>query len=261
MRTFTLSPEKLRNLRYHRGWTQSDLAHKAGVSEKTVANAERGKPLYASTASLIAEALEVEPEALNTANALIYIADDPEKMAFAKFVARGFGMLLDDVLDRPDAAAVLGLSFLIARLTSLIEDFRKTAAYLDQWQQEINLETHLNDRCLVNFGHYFDRELTKFRIAIVESTNLFEPWPALQEIVHFLRTRTDAHIVRVEECLHSTKQHLGEEEIFERLQRARQISIHLREDLQNAADALEMKRDGMRNDFWSNALAYLSPSE
>ncbi len=59
-RTF-VDGKLLRTLRLDNGYTQRDLARRAGVSERTVRNAERGSPVSPTTLGLLAQALGVPP--------------------------------------------------------------------------------------------------------------------------------------------------------------------------------------------------------
>lgn len=52
--------DKMKELRQTKGLTIEALAFKAGVSVRTVNNAERGKPINFSTAKLLAAALGVK---------------------------------------------------------------------------------------------------------------------------------------------------------------------------------------------------------
>ena len=64
MQGFQIDGPKLRYLRRARGWTQLELAVIAGVSERTVRNAERGRPLHRDFLDFLAGALAVEPTEL-----------------------------------------------------------------------------------------------------------------------------------------------------------------------------------------------------
>lgn len=59
-----LRGELIRTLRLSRGWSQLDLAERAGVGERTIRNAESGRFIEGSTASYVAGALDVELEQL-----------------------------------------------------------------------------------------------------------------------------------------------------------------------------------------------------
>jgi transcriptional regulator with XRE-family HTH domain len=63
-RTVLPDGEEVRRLRHARGWSQQNLADKAGLQPKTISNVERGKALYADTARRVAHALGVETEDL-----------------------------------------------------------------------------------------------------------------------------------------------------------------------------------------------------
>lgn len=63
-RSVSVDGEKLARLRRAMGWRVSDLAENAKCSEKTVQNAEAGKPIYISSAAAIAKALRIEYEDL-----------------------------------------------------------------------------------------------------------------------------------------------------------------------------------------------------
>lgn len=64
IRGVQLRGELIRSLRIGRGWSQLDLAERAGVGERTIRNAECGRVIEGSTASYIAGALEVTLELL-----------------------------------------------------------------------------------------------------------------------------------------------------------------------------------------------------
>ena len=50
---------RIRAARQARGWTQSDLAHKSGVSARTIHAVENGKPCRQATKRLLLNALGV----------------------------------------------------------------------------------------------------------------------------------------------------------------------------------------------------------
>jgi transcriptional regulator with XRE-family HTH domain len=64
MPNFEINGDKLRSFRRARGWTQLELAIIAGVSERTVRNAERGRPLRRDFLDFLATALDVGAEDL-----------------------------------------------------------------------------------------------------------------------------------------------------------------------------------------------------
>jgi transcriptional regulator with XRE-family HTH domain len=66
MSGFEINGPKLISFRRARGWTQLELAVIAGVSERTVRNAERGRPLRRDFLDFFAGALGVEPIELVT---------------------------------------------------------------------------------------------------------------------------------------------------------------------------------------------------
>jgi transcriptional regulator with XRE-family HTH domain len=53
-RAFTVKGSLLRDLRISRGWTQQEAADRAGVSDRTIRNAEMGGPLELRTIALLA---------------------------------------------------------------------------------------------------------------------------------------------------------------------------------------------------------------
>ncbi len=55
---------RLRELRLDHGWTQRDLARRAGVSERTVRTAEYGGPVSPATLGFLARALGTHPSRL-----------------------------------------------------------------------------------------------------------------------------------------------------------------------------------------------------
>lgn len=59
-----ISPRAIRNARMRRGMSVVELAELAGMAAKTVYEIERGNPCRISTVRRIAEALQVEVEAL-----------------------------------------------------------------------------------------------------------------------------------------------------------------------------------------------------
>jgi len=59
-----LNGQRLIDLYQRRGWSQQDLAEKAGLDVRTVAKVKRGGICDASTLQLLASALDIEPEAL-----------------------------------------------------------------------------------------------------------------------------------------------------------------------------------------------------
>lgn len=59
IRGLQLRGELIRSLRLAKGWSQLDLAQRAGVGERTIRNAESGRVIEGSTASYIAGALEI----------------------------------------------------------------------------------------------------------------------------------------------------------------------------------------------------------
>lgn len=64
IRGIQLRGDVIRSLRRARGWSQLDLAARAGVGERTIRNAEMGRIIEGSTASYIAGALEVSLDML-----------------------------------------------------------------------------------------------------------------------------------------------------------------------------------------------------
>ncbi|MEX2140433.1 MAG: helix-turn-helix domain-containing protein [Pirellulales bacterium] len=64
MADFQINGDKLRSFRRACGWTQLELAIIAGVSERTVRNAERSRPLRRDFVDFLATALDVEAEDL-----------------------------------------------------------------------------------------------------------------------------------------------------------------------------------------------------
>lgn len=64
IRGLQLRGELIRSLRLAKGWSQLDLAQRAGVGERTIRNAESGRIIEGSTASYIAGALEITLEKL-----------------------------------------------------------------------------------------------------------------------------------------------------------------------------------------------------
>src|SRR5688572_27792251 len=64
---FEIDGPRLRSLRQARGWTQLELAMLAGVSERTVRNAECGRPIRRGFLDFLAGALGVEPIELSRA--------------------------------------------------------------------------------------------------------------------------------------------------------------------------------------------------
>ena len=57
MPSLTPHGEKLRSFRVSLGWSQLDLALRAGVSERTVRNAEKSRPLHHDFLGYLAKAL------------------------------------------------------------------------------------------------------------------------------------------------------------------------------------------------------------
>lgn len=60
----TVRPDLVRTLLHNKGWSQDDLADKAGVNAKTVTRMLKGLPCNISTISFVAGALKVEPSAI-----------------------------------------------------------------------------------------------------------------------------------------------------------------------------------------------------
>lgn len=58
-RGIRLNGSAIRQGRIVRGWSQADLADKAGVAERTVRNAESGAPVKHHVADFVAGALEI----------------------------------------------------------------------------------------------------------------------------------------------------------------------------------------------------------
>jgi transcriptional regulator with XRE-family HTH domain len=56
--------EKIRKLRHGHGWTVDQLRRKAGCVERSIQNAENGRPIQVGTLAVIAGALKVEPREL-----------------------------------------------------------------------------------------------------------------------------------------------------------------------------------------------------
>jgi DNA-binding NtrC family response regulator len=66
MRSVVMRGEVIKRSRLSRGWTQEDLAERAGVSVKTVASAETGHSVFARTGARIANALGLPADVLLT---------------------------------------------------------------------------------------------------------------------------------------------------------------------------------------------------
>ena len=58
----------VKELRTAMGWTQPDLAMRAGISIQAVYRLESGKPILRSTLNLVAHALMVKPELITGVN-------------------------------------------------------------------------------------------------------------------------------------------------------------------------------------------------
>jgi transcriptional regulator with XRE-family HTH domain len=59
-----VDPQKVRQLRMTLGWTQPDLATRAGISKGTISNLERGRRPSLRTVRWVAEALRVRVQDL-----------------------------------------------------------------------------------------------------------------------------------------------------------------------------------------------------
>lgn len=55
---------KLRQIRERKGLSQRDLSERSGVTQATISNLEKGRPARFVTMRALAQALEVETEAL-----------------------------------------------------------------------------------------------------------------------------------------------------------------------------------------------------
>ena len=69
-RAFAVKGRWLRSLRISRGWTQQDAAERAGLSDRTIRNAEMGGPLELRSIALLAE-LYSAPGSLITAKDIL----------------------------------------------------------------------------------------------------------------------------------------------------------------------------------------------
>lgn len=76
-RAFACNRDFLRQLRLRNGWTQADLARRAGYSERLISKAEAGAPIARETISDLAEALSSEDEQLHWED----LACDPVQLA------------------------------------------------------------------------------------------------------------------------------------------------------------------------------------
>ena len=76
-RAFACNRDFLRQLRLRNGWTQADLARRAGYSERLISKAEAGAPIARETISDLAEALSSEEEKLHWED----LACDPIQLA------------------------------------------------------------------------------------------------------------------------------------------------------------------------------------
>lgn len=76
-RAFACNRDFLRQLRLRNGWTQADLARRAGYSERLISKAEAGSPIARETISDLAEALSSEEEKLHWED----LACDPVQLA------------------------------------------------------------------------------------------------------------------------------------------------------------------------------------
>jgi transcriptional regulator with XRE-family HTH domain len=95
-----LRGERLQFLRRARGWSQLDLAERAGVGERTIRNAEIEKTIQGSTASYIAGALEVALELLVKPNPLpdTQFSISRFELAFREALLHGRTSLLTEML-------------------------------------------------------------------------------------------------------------------------------------------------------------------
>ena len=170
------------SLRTAEGWTQDQLAKKAGVSEKTIENIEAGRPVRRSTLAKIANALDVTisdllpvmpadqspPNLANHIHTFEHFIDDRRK----GFVGRGFiferiQRLLDDastpsgyLLIRGDPG--IGKSALMAELAKgrRLRGVRLGAYHFNISLQAINtVEAFLENVCaqlIANFRLSYD---------------------------------------------------------------------------------------------------------
>ncbi len=76
-RAFACNRDFLRQLRLRNGWTQADLARRAGYSERLISKAEAGAPIAVETISNLAEALSNDEEPLHWED----LACDPVQLA------------------------------------------------------------------------------------------------------------------------------------------------------------------------------------
>lgn len=100
--TLVVDPERLKDLRIKKGWTQDELAHRSGVGKRTISSLENGKAAQITSISLIAQALGVEIEDMLLGNTSSHDNDPQSHMGMIcsfdsfiedrtkEFVGRGF---------------------------------------------------------------------------------------------------------------------------------------------------------------------------
>ena len=95
--------EKLRSLRVSLGWSQLELAVRAGVSERTVRNAENGRPLRHEFLGFLAKALGVP-----AAEITLPTAEFKTHLRWEQHVER-LGQILGELATNHDGSGILDL--------------------------------------------------------------------------------------------------------------------------------------------------------
>ena len=93
----------IRQGRITRGWSQADLADKAGVAERTVRNAESGAPVKHHVADFVAGAREIGVNDL-----ILDRAELPQRLQWQQ-ISDVFQTSLDGAVINADFAALLAL--------------------------------------------------------------------------------------------------------------------------------------------------------
>jgi DNA-binding XRE family transcriptional regulator len=120
----------VRKLRIHKGWTQAELAHAAGLDEKTIRSIENGKPKYVATLVALAKALSVPLESVLQPNELTTPTVVEAEKAQTSHLSR------DTILSQwRDANALIRLAWQHPGLPGLAqhvaETFQRDAAFGD----------------------------------------------------------------------------------------------------------------------------------
>jgi hypothetical protein len=243
------------------------LAQHAGISPRTIANAELGKCVFANTAFLLAQALQIDPEVL-----ICHGSERPgnnrETWAWANLASLSTGQSVEIFASNPHAAKMIGLSLLIATVSSLIQRLRAAAPKLLYIRKEIGFERHYDDHVVNNLRRFLNLSLRDIRLSVIDTSGVLQSWPAMVEVVSLVQARIDECNAILDDYQTEGEQTSSKRQIHvkssEQHARNGDLSLsqfdrmvsNLADAIEGGAEFLQLKLDGMRQDLKQNVLQY-----